>query len=375
MIIFFIAISLIYIILIGSFIIGFNKVKQVKLNQTKPVNSFSIIIPFRNEEKHLPLLLKSLSNLNYPTDLFEILLINDDSSDASEIIIEKFKNNYPNLNLTILNNIRKSNSPKKDAIETAIMKAQYNWIITTDADCIVSKNWLRIFNQIIIKNEPKFIAAPVDFNNKSGFLHNFQKLNLNSLIGSTIGGFGIKKPFLCNGANLCYNKTAFFDVDGFSGNNKISSGDDIFLLEKFHQNYPKKVYFLKSNEATIKTNSEESWKLFFNQQLRWASKSTSYKNTFSKIVALIVYLENLTIPILTLLTLIAPINSKYLAIIFILKISVDFILLSKTTLFLNNKFPFKYFLFISLLYPIFIVFVGTMSLFINYNWKGRTFKK
>lgn len=53
-----------------------------------------------------------------------------------------------------------------------------------------------------------------------------------SLMGSTIGSFGIKHPFLCNGANLCYHKKAFFEVEGFKDNDTIASGDDIFFNAK-----------------------------------------------------------------------------------------------------------------------------------------------
>jgi hypothetical protein len=194
-------------------------------------------------------------------------------------------------------------------------------------------------------------------------------------MGSTIGSFGVKKPFLCNGANLCYSKDIFKKLQGFDKNSEIASGDDIFLLEKMVKNYPNKTLFLKNNDVVIETNAENSLKLFFNQQIRWASKSTAYKNSFSKFIGGTVFLMNLSLLILLFSTFISPIYLKWFSLFFISKTIVDFILINKTATFLKTNKPFKYFLLISFIYPFFIVIIASFSLFKNYTWKGRTFKK
>ena len=78
-----------------AFIIGFEKVETVKNNDTVPKNRFSIVIPFRNEAHNLPGLLKSISIINYPSDLFEILLVNDESVDNFNQIIKEFRKQNP----------------------------------------------------------------------------------------------------------------------------------------------------------------------------------------------------------------------------------------------------------------------------------------
>ena len=366
-------ISLLYLLLIMAFIFGMKKSKVVKNENAVPKNRFSIVIPFRNEAHNLPNLLNSLSALNYPSELFEILLVNDDSQDNFNLILEEFKNQ--NLNLHLIQNVRKTKSPKKDAINTAINFSNFEWIITSDADCIVPKLWLQLFNQFIEDEKPVFISAPVKFSPQNSMLFHFQNLNFISLMGSTIGGFGIHKPFMCNGANLCYRKDAFFEVNGFADNTSIASGDDIFLLEKMLKIYPKKVKFLKSKEAIVETNSENTWKVFLNQQIRWASKSVSYKNPFAKFVGIAVFLENLTVLILGISAMLFPQNWLYFIPVFTLKILVDFILIAQTSVFLKNTKSLKYYIPLSLLYPFFIVFTGCLSTFKSYDWKGRSFKK
>lgn len=370
-----IVISILYLTLIISFIIGFDKVETIKNRNNTPKNSFSIVIPFRNEAANLTALLNSISALNYPINLFEVLLINDASEDNSNSVIEQFKQQNNPLNIVILNNFRRTNSPKKDAINTAIETAKFDWIVTTDADCTVPTTWLQIFNQFIEEKKPVFISAPVNFKKENSFLFHFQNLNFLSLIGSTIGSFGVKKPILCNGANLCYQIAAFKKINGFEGNATIASGDDIFLLEKMVENYPDETYFLKSETAIVTTNSEENWNSFFNQQIRWTSKSTAYKNSFTKGVGITIFLMNLTVLLLLISAIFFSIYLKWLFITFITKAVMDFILIKKTSDFLKITKSMNYFPIISVLYPFFTVIIASFSLFKNYEWKGRKFKK
>ncbi|MDO9038056.1 MAG: glycosyltransferase [Lutibacter sp.] len=370
-----IVISIIYVALIIAFIIGFGKVNLIRNKNIIPKNRFSIIIPFRNEAHNLPGLLKSISIINYPSELFEILLVNDDSQDYFMTNISAFRKQNPLLNLRLLQNIRKTNSPKKDAINTAINLSNFEWIVTTDADCVVSVNWLKLFNQFIEDENPVFISAPVKFSLQNSLLFHFQNLNFTSLMGSTLGGFGIDNSFMCNGANLCYHKETFFELKGFEGNTNIASGDDIFLMEKMFRIYPKKVKFLKSEEAIVETNAENTWKLFINQQIRWASKSASYKSSFAKLVGIVVFLENLMVLFLVISAMLFPKFWIYFTLVFVAKILVDFMLIAKTSFFLKSTKSLKYYFPVSILYPFFIVFTGCLSLFKNYEWKGRIFKK
>jgi len=368
-------ISIIYIFIIISFINGFDTVADFSTKNSNPKNTFSIIIPFRNERHQLPNLLNSLSAIDYPKELFEIMLINDDSEDDFQSIISRFTDQNPSLIITLIDNFRSTNSPKKDAINTALDLSKFDWIITTDADCKVPVSWLLLFNQFIEEKKALFISAPVKFRQEKSLLYYFQNLHFISLIGSTIGGFGIKKPFMCNGANLCYHKETFIKLNGFEGNTNIASGDDIFLLEKMQQSYPNKTGFLKSIDATVQTNAAPNWKQFLNQQIRWASKSTAYKNRFTRFVGLSVFSINLMLTILAVYAIIFPHFWKFFLSFLELKSIFDLILIFKTSFFLKIKNSLKFFLGISLLYPFFIVFIGGLSLFKSYTWKGRIFKK
>ena len=357
---------LIYILFIGQLIYGFNRMKRFSRKEFTPKTSFSIVVPFRNEKENLPNLLHSISLLNYPKELVEIILVDDDSEDEFKIQNLEFR-------IQIVKNIRKSNSPKKDAIETAIKIARNNWIITTDADCLVQKNWLTTFDQYIQENEVEMLASGVCYVPKSGFLSAFQNLDFLSLQGATIGSFGIENPFMCNGANFAYSKQFFKELNGFQGNEMIASGDDVFLLQKAVSVAPKKVGFLLAKESIVATKPVVTWTELFQQRVRWASKSTGFSSSYGKLLALVVFGGNLVWIISFLLWLTSVLDQNIFMLFVALKFLIDFILIYKTANFFESKL--QYVLASSLLYPFFSVSVAVYSLFGNYSWKGRNFRK
>ena len=370
-------ITIMYLLLIAGFIYGFEKVKPFKLKNLNAETRFSIIIPFRNEAKNLPQLLESIQSLKYPKHLFEVIFINDLSEDDSVHIINSNLSNDPsnNIDFSIINNSIKTNAPKKDAISKAINLAKYEWIITTDADCLLPEYWLDSFDECIQKSNPKCVAAPVTYQVETSFLNRFQILDMLSLQGATIGGFGIKKPFLCNGANFAYQKEAFIEVNGFDGNTSIASGDDIFLLEKMVNQYPGQVQFLKCEDAIVITNSENSWQQLITQRMRWAAKTSSYNNGFGKVTGIIVLLMNLMVILSLLLSVLGLLKATILFYIVFIKFNMDVLLICKAAIFFNQKEVLRSILLGFLLYPFFSVYVAFLSLFKGYKWKDRSYKK
>lgn len=340
---------------------GFSKIKDFTPPKTWPFTRFSIVVPFRNEARNLPLLLNSISLLNYPKDLFEVILVDDESDDEIQF------SNY-DFPITVLRNSRKTLSPKKDAITTAIPHAQFDWIITTDADCLVPENWLSTFDAFAQHNDSEMIASGVYYQTDSSVLDAFQQLDLLSLQGTTIGSFGNSQAFMCNGANFAYTKVFFYELNGFEGNDCIASGDDVFLLQKGMKRNPKKVHFLKSNLALVETQTEKSWSDLFNQRVRWASKTGNYSGIYSKQLGLSVFLMNVSLLVLLIST-----NWKSLFVFFLIKFAVDFVLLIQTSQFFKIKL--SHFITSSFIYPFFSSMVVLYSFWGNYSWKGRRFKR
>ncbi|CAM2915735.1 Glycosyltransferase, catalytic subunit of cellulose synthase and poly-beta-1,6-N-acetylglucosamine synthase [Flavobacterium succinicans] len=358
-------ITIVYVLAISWLIYGCSQVPLYSKKEVTPKTTFSILVPFRNEAENLPILLESISKLKYPTDLFEVLLIDDASEKEFKVSGLKFK-------VSIVTTIRISSSPKKDAITTGVPLANNEWIVTTDADCVVPENWLLTMDAFIQNQRIEMIAGAVTYDCKPSFLHHFQQLDLTSLQGATIGSFGINKGFMCNGANFVYTKSLFQKLNGFEGNDKIASGDDVFLLQKAIAQCPEKVHYLKSKETIVRTQPTESWKALFHQRVRWASKTSSYQSRFGIGLGLVVFGGNLSLILVLVTGILGWIPFLYVALLWLTKFMVDSVLLYTTHRFLSHS-KMHYWIASSMLYPFFSTSVALYAVFGSYEWKGRRF--
>ena len=292
----FYAILVVYCFFILQLVYGFDKIKTFVSSKDKPKTAFTIVVPFRNEAKNLPKLLQSFSQLNYPISLIQIIMIDDFSDDNSSSIYNQWRMLHETVDTTLLENLTLSNSPKKDALTRAIPVAKHDWIITTDADCIVNKNWLRTLDNFIQQNKNvEMIVGSVMYKTKNNWFHHFQQLDLLSLQGTTIGSFGIRKPFMCNGANFAYTKKLFNEIGGFGGITDRASGDDVLLLQKAIAKVPEKIHYIKNTATIVKTKPENDLYKLFMQRVRWASKTSSYKGIYPKMLAVVVLMMNLSL--------------------------------------------------------------------------------
>ena len=362
-----------YSLMILSLIAGFYRIPEETYKTEVPVNSFSIIVPFRNEEENLEMLIESLSRIEYPKSKFEVIFVNDNSEDHSLEIAKKVLK-FTDLNYTVLSQ-DKDIEGKKAALTLGIETAIHPWIITTDADCTVQPLWLKLYDQKLEEKDVKLLAAPVNYPSvETSFMDAFQKLDISALMGSTIGSFGIGKPVMCNGANLLFSKEAFNEVSGYEGNMNISSGDDMFLLEKFKIKYPDKLRFLKASGAIVYTSSIVEIKPFINQRIRWSAKSNQYGSKFIKATGIFVGTANLLFIALLFLAIFGVSLKNVLPIIG-LKLLMNFWLIKVSSNFLKDRKRLYYYPIVSIIYPFYIIVITIISQFSTFEWKGRTHKK
>ncbi|WP_152286948.1 glycosyltransferase [Flavicella marina] len=354
----------IYAITIGTIAFGFSKTPTTVDKKTNPVCNFSILIACRNEANNLPKLLKNLESIDYPKHKYEVIFIDDHSEDDTKKIIETHI--AKPTSISVLDN---QGVGKKSAITLAVKNAKFDWIVTTDADCIVPLTWLSSFNSFLQQYNYQYISAPVSLPKPKRFIEHFQNLEFLSLQGTTIGTFGLKKPIMSNAANSCFYKPLFLSVNGYTGNEDISSGDDVFLLEKIQMEHPDKVGYLKSDKAIVSTQYEKNWHQLTHQRIRWAAKATSYKNLFGIFVGCIVLLANL----LTIASLFLGWQTTVTCIL--TKFTIDAMLLLKTSRFFKQRIDLIPLLASSIIYPYFSAYIFILSQIKGFVWKGRAYKK
>lgn len=342
-----------------------------------PSTRFTIIIPARNEEDAIGECLTSVLTQNYPSELFEVIVADDYSTDNTAEIVREMMQTHSNVKLMQLEKLlghQQLNSYKKKAIELAVEQASGDWIVTTDADCKVGGNWLANYADFINRSNAVFVAAPVKFTNTGSFVSIFQCLDFMSLQGITAASVGAGFHSMCNGANLAYKKTVFKEVAGFKGVDNIASGDDMMLMHKIFRKYRKQVGFLFSKEAVVSTTPMKDWGSFFNQRIRWASKADKFDDKRIITVLAFVYLLNLTFLVL----LIAGFWSvKYLAYLLILLVSktlIELRFMLPVAAFFREQSLLRWFPVMQPFHIAYTIIAGWLGKFGRYSWKGRKVK-
>lgn len=348
-----------YLIIILLFISGWLREQKSK-NEVSGKPLISILIPVKNEEISLPLLLKDLSRQTYSN--FEVIVIDDHSDDGT---IKNLKG-LTEANTKVLQ--LKEKKGKKAALWEGIQTARGEFLITTDGDCRVSEGWLEAMVHYFNKFSMHLLIGPVFLSEKKGLFHHFQSLEFLSLIASGAGAAGIGHPIMCNGANLGANHMLFKKVADVY-HSGIASGDDIFLLQKLKQlGHPS--VFVKDNNAVVVTGGAGKFKKFMDQRTRWTFKSRFYRDPDTITTAIIVLLTNAFLAGMLFYSLVFPQFFDDFILLYIIKCFVDFTLLYYVARFFNRRHLLKYFFVHQLLYIFYISVVGIAGHFASGKWKG-----
>ena len=378
---------ILYSVLIIYYCIGWCSIPffTFELKEQNFTTQVSIIIPARNEERNLPVLLQSLLAQSYPAHLFEVIVIDDHSTDRTAAIISTYADqNIKLISLADHDSASEINSYKKKAIEIGIEKSKGDLIVTTDADCYLPQNWLSTIVALYEKEKPVFIAAPVSINNNVSFIEIFQALDFMTLQGITGASVYKKLHSMCNGANMAYEKKVFYEVDGFKNIDAIASGDDMLLMHKIYSLHPQKVLYLKNKNAIADTQPVKNIGQFFNQRVRWASKADKYDDKRILPVLLLVYFFNvlfLAIPVICIfynpeISLLHFSFSLFISWLWlmVLKTIVEIIFLIPVANFFNKTSLLVLFPLMQPFHILYTVIAGWLGKFGSYKWKGRKVK-
>ncbi|WP_239023020.1 glycosyltransferase [Pontibacter mangrovi] len=333
-----------------------------------------MIIPVRNEAANILHLLQDLERQDYPAELLEVLVVDDHSDDNTAALAERFQNSS-RLEIRCLqlsNYVKKSG--KKAAVQVGVEQAAGELLVFTDGDCRVGPEWLRSYAHLYETEAPYFISGPVSFHHSPSHFERMQLLEFASLIGIGGASIALGQPNMCNGANLAYTKYVFEQMQGFSGNEHIASGDDEFLLHKVDKAFPGRVRFLKNTEAVVYTDASKSLIQFVMQRVRWASKWKSYQSVQVQLVALCVFLVNLLLFAALFMLLAGALPWWVFLTAYTTKFAVDYLFLKEITGFLRAQKYLWYILPLQFVYIPYVVLTAFLGLWGRYSWKGRTIK-
>ncbi|MBU0560032.1 MAG: glycosyltransferase [Bacteroidetes bacterium] len=350
----------------------------INLGKTPILNSsekfISVIIPFKNESESILTILSSLEEQNYPSTKFEVIFVDDHSTDETFRLLNE---NIKPENFRVLRNEASSeiNAGKKTAIETGIKNAIGEIILLTDADCIVPVNWMKTMTEYF-SEDVGMVAGPVIFNEGNSLFGGFQKLEFAGIILASAGLIGYGKPTTCSSANLAFTRKAFNEVDGYQGVEKFSSGDDEFLMQKIHNQTDYKIAYSFNKHAVVATTANSTVKNFFNQRSRWASKGLHYLNKGLTLKLILIFLFYLSLPVQLICGI--AVDNIYLIsldLAFSAKMIFEFRVMVFGNDILFDRLSVKNFIAAQLIQIHYVIIAPIFGTFGKVKWKGKRYKK
>ncbi len=262
--------------------------------------TITVVVPARNEEETIGPCVDSILATDYPHAKLEVIVVDDDSSDATAAVVRQRMTATAALALAgdelpeaewaesegagrlrlvqVPENRSRARAHKKRAIEKAVAHARGELILTTDADCVVPPGWARALATQFEGDEVAFVCGPVAYavRPQDGLFVRYQAQDFFGVMACAAGAVGIDRPHLANGACVGYRRETFQALGGFSGIDHVTSGDDELLMQKIAYTTPLDIRFCADPGATVLTAPVYSPTDYVHQRKRWASKSLNY---------------------------------------------------------------------------------------------------
>ncbi len=238
-------------------------------DENLPIPFLSVVVPARNEEHNIAKCLKSLVKSNYPVDKFEIIVVNDRSEDNTHNIVEQFSAKRTNIKLVNIDKIRENKNlqGKAGALDIGIKNAIGQYVLMTDADCKVNKNWIKNIALTFVQNKSDFIASYTLIRKSRSLFEHLQEIEWLFMHAMASGGLGLNQPLGCFGNNTAIKREVYNKIGGYE-NIPFSVTEDLALLQTLTKNGYKANYICNPN-ATVKTEPCHSVDEYIKQHHRW----------------------------------------------------------------------------------------------------------
>ena len=347
--------------------------RQKPGNMEQPL--VSIIVAARNEADSIAACIDCLVAQSYPADNYEIIIVNDNSTDETAAIVSTYCEKYPHLKLISLTSVPERWSPKKYALTRAIEQSHGEIIFTTDADCLVGENWVRTMVSYFTA-EAGMVIGFSQLGTRGNGQPAFQQLqafDFVNLMGAAAGAANLGLPLSATGQNLAYRRAAFDAVGGFTQVAHRISGDDVLLLQLIRNHTPWKIRFANDPAAYAISEPETTFRGFFNQRLRWASNGPYQVllNIPFFLYLLAAFGSNLGLLFALFGWLAGGVSGIHFGVFLFIKCTLEFLVSFQAARRFLRMDLLGYFPLWFCLQPFYVLLMGTLSLIGRFSWKGR----
>lgn len=325
----------------------------------------SVIICARNESENLSAHLPIILEQEYPN--YEVVVVNDCSSDDSEDVLKHFSSLYPHLKTTTIKEDEKFVHGKKLALTIGIKAAKNEWLVFTDADCMPeNRQWLATLQKNFIKDK-QVVLGYGGYKTRKGFLNKLIRFDTFFIALQYMGFARCKMPYMGVGRNLAYRKSLFIKNKGFASHAHLASGDDdLFINEAANGSF---TAIEPSVDAHTRSNPKTTFSTWSMQKKRHMSTAKYYKSKHKYLLVLEPLTRVLFIFLSIILSIISPIF--YVAIsFFFIRLIVQQIIFAKALKIFNEKNLLALSWLFDLLLPFINFNIYTLNLFTKKNkWK------
>ncbi len=262
---------LFYLIFILFFIASSNYKKEYlkKALFSFKINKISVVIPAKDEEENIEKILDSVLNQNYSKEMYEVIVVNDRSTDRTKEIAERYLFKYKNLKIINVEMPGEILKGKQNALDIGIKNSTGEIVLLTDADCIVGKNWIKSMNRFFFNEEIGIVVGKTEIikEKSNTFLYKMQAIIHRALME------GAQIPIIFGyytsgmGNNLAIRKSGYFQIGGYEGLGNSILDDEILVRGFALKGYKIAAAFNKN--SVVKTKYMNSYKKMYKQHKRW----------------------------------------------------------------------------------------------------------
>jgi cellulose synthase/poly-beta-1,6-N-acetylglucosamine synthase-like glycosyltransferase len=351
-----------------------------RLHTSKPVPhpalAFSVVIAAHNEEHNLEECLKSVLNQTIEGNRYEVILVDDRSSDRTNEIAQGFLREYPNLSIITITETPPGIAPKKHAVAQGIAQASSEIIVFSDADCRVPPTWLEAISECfgpdvgLVQGITNYVY--VQGMNKVFF--NLQAIDFLSHGVVAAAAIGAHFPLNSNANNLAFRKAAFNAVGGYGAARSVVSGDDDLLVQRISKSKAWKIRFMTDFRGAVETLPAPTWKALFEQRKRWGSKTVHY-NVRQIFFLSIIFCFYCLLIVCFLFCFYKAALLPVFGYLFLIKLLGEVILMVPGTGLFGKKGLRPFLIPASFIQLPLVVCSVVLGVFGKFGWKGQTFKR
>lgn len=346
---------------------------RIEKRRNHHMPKLTVVIAAHNEEEHIRDCVLSVANQHYPPQNFEIVVVNDRSSDRTAEILTNLCSTISNLRVITIEQVPAGISPKKFALLTAVRSVTTDFILTTDADCVHSSGWLQSYAELIDENvgivQGLTVFKTVDYRSTwEKTWQMMQAIDFNSQHFLAAGAIGYNIGLTGDGTNLLFARELYTKYEEESLRKNIVSGDDFFIVQ-IAQQYGYRLKFNLSPKSIVETFPQRTIRAVINQRARWGSKVTQGSGNLL-LVTIPIFIYYLFMLLYPLLLFINPLVIINLMLYWFLKCGFDWFFLNTGYRIFKLKLPLGYFLLMELIHIPYILFCLLKGVFLGFNWKG-----